>query len=191
MEPSDWPCRAVDKFLAPSQEIWVHCGLGERVPSQSVRSLLGMRTKAITPSLADRLCSLAESQLQTQTARSASVDAGALGVLSACAAIAAIVLSIRSTAHLWIAALALLGLSASLAIRILLLTGAKEIGPLATQILDARGTCDDKELEQSLLEDLADETYTNSKALARKDPLLTWALLLLVFAIALELAGVQ
>ncbi len=51
------------------------------MPSQRVRSVLVMSTKAITPRLADRLCSLAESQLQTQVARSASVDAGALDAL--------------------------------------------------------------------------------------------------------------
>jgi hypothetical protein len=88
-----------------------------------------MSTKAITPRLADRLCSLAQSQLQTQAARSASVDAGALGVVSARAAIAALILSARSAHHLWIAALVLLALSAGLAVRALLLRGAKEIGP--------------------------------------------------------------
>ncbi len=54
-----------------------------------------MSTQGITPRLADRLCSLAESQLQTQAARSASVDAGALGVVSACVAIAALVLTVK------------------------------------------------------------------------------------------------
>lgn len=150
-----------------------------------------MRTKAITPRLAGRLCSLAESQLQMQAAHSASVDAGALGVLGACAAIAAIVVSVRSTVHLWIAALALLGLSAGLAIRALLLTGAKGIGPLAVEMLDERGARDDAEIEQSLLEDLAEDTYTNNQAIARKDPLFTWALLVLALAIVLELVGVQ
>jgi len=150
-----------------------------------------MSTKAITPRLADRLCSLAESQLQTQAARSASVDAGALGVVSACAAIAALVLTVKSADHLWIAALALLGASAGLAVRALLVGGAKEIGPLVTEILNDRDTHNDKELEQSLLEDLADETLVNNQGLARKDPLFASALTLLVLAVLLELAGVQ
>jgi hypothetical protein len=150
-----------------------------------------MSAKPIAARLADRLCSLAESQLQTQATRSASVDAGALGVVSACAAIAALVLAVKSADHLWIAALALLALSAGLAVRALLLRGAKEIGPLVTDILNDRETRDDEELEQSLLEDLADETLVNNRALARKDPLLTWALALLVLAVLLELAGVQ
>jgi hypothetical protein len=150
-----------------------------------------MSRKAITPRLADRLCSLAESQLQMQAARSASVDAGALGVISACAAIAALVLAVKSTDHLWIAALVLLGLSAGLAIRALLIRGAEEIGPLVPGILNDRATHNDEELEQSLLEDLADETLVNNQGLARKDPLFIGALALLVLAVLLELAGVQ
>jgi hypothetical protein len=55
-----------------------------------------MSTKAITPRLADGLRSLAESQLQTQVSRSGTLDVGALGVVSACVAIAAIVLNVRS-----------------------------------------------------------------------------------------------
>ena len=60
-----------------------------------------------------------------------------------------------------------------------------------TELLDARGTRDDEEIEQSLLEDLANETLVNNQALARKDPLFTRALALLVLAVLLELAGVQ
>jgi hypothetical protein len=73
-----------------------------------------MSTKAIKPWFADRLCSLAESQLQIQAARSASVDAGALGVVSACAAIAALILSARSAHHLWIGSLTLLARAVAL-----------------------------------------------------------------------------
>ncbi len=52
---------------------------GSSVPSRVVRSVLDMSTKAVKRSLADRLCSVAESQLQIQAARCASIDAGALG----------------------------------------------------------------------------------------------------------------
>jgi hypothetical protein len=41
-----------------------------------------MSTRGITPRLADRLCSLTESQLQTQAARSVALDGGALGVMA-------------------------------------------------------------------------------------------------------------
>jgi hypothetical protein len=149
-----------------------------------------MPTKRIAPRLADRLCSLAESQLQTQAARSASVDAGALGIVSACVAIAALVLSTRSAYYLWIAALVLLGMSAGLAVRALLLRGAREIGPLVIDVLDAHEACDDEGLEDVLLEDLAAETLANEQALAHKDPLIAWALALLALAVLFELAGV-
>jgi hypothetical protein len=150
-----------------------------------------MPTKAITPRLVDRLCSLAESQLQIQAARSASVDAGALGVVSACAAIAALILNARSAHHLWIAALVLLGASASLAVRALLLAGAEGIGPFVGDMVDAHSHNDDTYLEDVLLKDLATETLANNQALARKDPLLARAVALLVIAILLELVGVQ
>jgi hypothetical protein len=54
-----------------------------------------MSTKAITPRLADRLCSLAESQLQTQISRSGALDASALGVMAVDAAIATIIFATR------------------------------------------------------------------------------------------------
>src|ERR1039458_7510781 len=148
-----------------------------------------MSTKAITPRLAVRLCSLAESQLQIQAARSASVDAGALGVVSACAAIAALILSARSAHHLWIAALTLLAVSSGLAIRALVLRGARGVGPLVGDMLHARHSREDH--EGTLLKDVATETLANEQALARKDPLLARAVALLVLAVILELAGVQ
>ena len=150
-----------------------------------------MPTQGITPRLADSLRSLAESQLQTQVSRSGTLDAGALGVVSACAAIAAIILSVRSAHHLWIAALTLLGLSLGLAVRALLLQGAEEIGPLLADMLDDRATYDDETIEEALLKDLSTETLANEQALARKDPLLAGAVTLLVIAILLEFAGVQ
>jgi hypothetical protein len=150
-----------------------------------------MSTKAITPRLADRLCSLAESQLQTQVSRSGTLDLGALGVVSACAAIAAIVLGVRSAHGFWIGALVLLGLALGLAVRALLLPGAAQIGPPLADMLDARANNDDETIEERLLDDLASETSVNNQALARKDPLFFAAVTLLVLAIVLELAGVQ
>jgi len=150
-----------------------------------------MSTKAITPRLADRFCLLAVSQLQTQMSRSGTLDASALGVVSACAAIAAIVLGVRSAHHLWIAALVLLVVALGLAIHVLSLPGAEENGPSVLEMLDARASNDDAILEESLLEDLSEDVHTNEQTLDRKDRLLARAVTLLVFAIALELAGVQ
>jgi apolipoprotein N-acyltransferase len=150
-----------------------------------------MSTETITPRLADRFCLLAVSQLQTQMSRSGTLDTSALAVVSACAAIAAIVLGVRSAHHLWIAALAMLILALGLALRALRLPGAEENGPSVVEMLDARASNDDALLEESLLEDLAEDVHTNEQTLDRKDRLLARAVTLLVFAIALELAGVQ
>jgi len=150
-----------------------------------------MSTKAITPRLAESLRLLAASQLEIQAAQSVALDGSALGVVSACVAVAAIVLlGVRSAHGLWIAALVLLALSLGLAVRALLLPGAEQIGPPVGDMLDARRTYDDEELEETLLESLATETAANNQALARKDPLLVAAVTLLVLAIVLELAGV-
>jgi hypothetical protein len=150
-----------------------------------------MSTKTITPTLADRFCLLAVSQLQTQMSRSGTLDTSALGVVSACAAIAAIVLGVRSVHHLWIAALALLVLALGLALQALRLPGAEESGPSVLEMLDDRASNDDESIEDDLLKDLAEDVHTNERTLARKDRLLARAVTLLVLAIVLELAGVQ
>jgi hypothetical protein len=87
---------------------------------------------AITPRLADRLGSLAESQLQIQMSRSAALDAGALGVMGVDVAVAAIVLAVGSADYLWVAALLLPCVSLGVAIRVLRLAGAEQTGPLIT-----------------------------------------------------------
>jgi hypothetical protein len=148
-----------------------------------------MPTKAITPRFAESLRLLAASQLQTQVSRSGTLDAGALGVMAVDAAVAAIVIGTRGTYDLWIVALALLWLSLSVAVRILLGPGAKQNGPLVADMLDARASNDDAYLEDVLLKDLAAETLANEQALARKDPMITWAVALLLLAIAIELLG--
>jgi hypothetical protein len=139
------------------------------------------------------LRSLAVSQLQTQVSRSGTLDVSALGVVSACVAVAAIVLGMRSAHNLWIVAivLVLLALSLGLAIRALRLPGAERNGPRVADMLGARMSNDDRYLEDVLLEDLAAETLVNEQAIARKDLLLARAVTLLVLAIVLELAGVR
>jgi hypothetical protein len=151
-----------------------------------------MSAKPITPRLADRLCTLAEGQLQTQVSRSGTLDVSALGLASACVAIAVIVLGERSTHHLWVAALILLTLSLGLTLRALRLPGAVRNGPRVVDMLDAHANDDDDAyLEDILLEDLAAETLANEQAIAHKDLLLARSVTLLVLAILLELAGVQ
>jgi hypothetical protein len=148
-----------------------------------------MSTNAITPRFAESLRLLAASQLQTQVSRSGTLDAGALGVMAVDAAVAAIVVDTRGTYDLWIVALALLWLSLAVAVWTLLGPGAKQNGPLVADMLDARASNDDAYLEEVLLKDLAAETLANEHALARKDPMIAWALALLVLAIAIGLLG--
>jgi hypothetical protein len=148
-----------------------------------------MSTKAITPRLADRFCLLAVSQLQTQVSRSGTLDASALGVMAVDAAVSAIIVGTRGGNDLWIVALALLALSLAVAVRTLLGAGAKQDGPSVTEMLDARARNDDETIEENLLEDLAAETLVNEHALARKDPMIAWAVAPLVLAIAIELAA--
>src|SRR5271169_1592739 len=116
-----------------------------------------MSTKPITPGLAGRLCSLAESQLQIQAARSVALDASALGVMAVDAAATAIVIGVRGAYDLWVVALVPLGLSLGVAVRTLLRPGAKQNGPSVTEMLDTRASHDDETVEENLLEDLADD----------------------------------
>jgi hypothetical protein len=109
-----------------------------------------MSTKPIKPRLADRLCSLAESQLQIQAARSAALDGGSLGVMAVDAAIGAIAVDTSGAYDLWVLALILLGLSLSLAVRVLRIPGAERTGPVIEDIYGARETQDDSELERPI-----------------------------------------
>jgi hypothetical protein len=47
----------------------------------------------------------------------------------------------------------------------------------------------DEHLEETLLEDLVTETLANEQALARKDPMIAVAVVLLILAIVIELVG--
>jgi len=148
-----------------------------------------MPTKAITPRLADRLCSLAESQLQIQAARSVALDGGALGVMAVDAAVAAIVIGARGAYGLWIIALALLGLSLALAVWAGRLPGAERTGPRVEDVLEASEIEENDELERSLLHDLATDMRINRRTLARKRLLLERAQTFLVAPILVELTG--
>jgi hypothetical protein len=58
-------------------------------------------------------------------------------------------------------------------------------------VYESDHTTHDEIIEEGLLKELARETLANERALARKDPLIAWAVALQMLAIALELAGVQ
>ena len=149
----------------------------------------GVPTKAI-PGLADWLRLLAGSQLQTQVSRSVALDAGALGVMAVDAAVTLIVIDAEGTYGLWIAALLLLGLSFSLAVRTLRLPGTQETGPSIASMRRAREAEEDEYLlEDSLLNDLEEDLRINDQALAHKILLFDNALTFLMLAILVELAG--
>jgi hypothetical protein len=111
--------------------------------------------------LTGRLCSLAESQLQMQTARSSALDGGALGVIAVDAGVAAIIVGAPGAYGLWIVALVLLGLSLGVAVRTLRLPGAEDTGPSVAEIHDARDTQSDLRLEDLLFKGLASEGENN------------------------------
>lgn len=149
-----------------------------------------MPTKPIKPGLADWERLLTVSRLQTQAARSVALDGGALGVMAVAAAVAAIVIGVRGADGLWILALALLGSSLGLAVRSLRLPGAEETGPTVADMRKARETEQDEHLlEDSLLDDLEADLQINDQALALKIRLFDNALIFLVLAILVELAG--
>jgi hypothetical protein len=148
-----------------------------------------MPTHGSSPPLTGELCSLAERQLQMQTARSATLDTGALGLMAIDAALAALLIGTTGAYDLWIAALVLLGLSFALAIRALRLAGAEETGPSVARLRGERKTHDEHELRESLLADLTAEVRINDHALARKAVLFDRALILMALAILIDLAG--
>ena len=147
-----------------------------------------MSTKAITPRLADWERLLTVNRLQTQSARSAALDAGSLGVMAVAAAVTAIVIGVRGTYGLWILALVLLGSSLGVAVRSLRLPSAEKTGPSLAATRRARETEDEREFEDSLLDDLEADLRINDRALARKTRLFDRALIFLVLAILVELA---
>ncbi len=124
-----------------------------------------------------------------QTARSAALDGGALGVIAVDAGVAAIIVGASGAYGLWIVALAMLGLSLSVAVRTLRLPGAEDTGPSVAEIHDARDTQSDLRLEDLLFKGLAEDVHSNEQALARKGPLFDRALTFLVLAIVIELVG--
>jgi hypothetical protein len=148
-----------------------------------------MNARGITPGLAATLRSLAVGQLQMQASRSATLDTIAIGVMGADLATAAIVIGVQSAHHLWIASLAVLGLSVGLAMRALFLAGAAKIGPPIEDLLEARETKDGGAIERRIVSDLAAEVRANHQELARKRSPLVGALGLVALAIVTELVG--
>lgn len=76
-----------------------------------------------------------------------------------------------------------------MAVRTLLRQGANETGPSVADMRETRETKTEREMEESVLDDLARDIQINEYALARKGPLFDQALGFLILAILVELAG--
>jgi len=142
-----------------------------------------------TSLLTCELSALARDQLKMQTSRSTALDSGALGLMALDVAFATIVIETRGAHDLWIVALLLLGLSFGLAIRALWRKGTEATGPPVARLREERETHAADQLRESQLEDLAAGVNINDRALARKTVLFDRALILLVLAILIDLAG--
>jgi hypothetical protein len=149
-----------------------------------------MNASGISSGLASTLRSLAVGQLQIQASRSATLDAIAIGVMGIDIAVGTVIVGFSPAHHhLWIAPFVMLSLSFSLAMRTLLLQGARRDGPLIVDVLNARARYDDATLEASVLEHLATDMLADRRDLARKKRPIPGALTALAFAIVVELVG--
>jgi hypothetical protein len=135
------------------------------------------------------LRSLAEVQLQAQVTRSATLDARATGVMGVNAGLAAIIVGTRPSDAFGIAALAALSLSAIIAGRSLFLGGSGWMGPSVARLFALRRTYNDGTLEELILRSLVSNVNANETMLARREPRLLAAFVLLAFAALLMLAA--
>jgi len=144
-----------------------------------------------TPSskLRQALLSMARTQLLAQSQLAITYDAQALGTMAFAAAFGAIVVSAKSHAYLWIAALVLLVGSVVLALVALLTAGVDESGPDVKEVLQRRGAWSDDVLETQVVEDLHVGLLANRRNLDAKVDRVQAALLLLLAALACELVG--
>jgi glucose-6-phosphate-specific signal transduction histidine kinase len=142
-----------------------------------------------TSLLIGELSSLARDKLKTQSGRSVALDAGALGLMLLDAALVATVIETEGAYELGIAALALLGLSFGLAIRALRHKGATETGPSVARLSEERETHAARQIRESMRAELIDDAQANDRALARKTVLFDRALIVMAFAILIDLAG--
>lgn len=148
-----------------------------------------MSTKSHKPEPSEWLRLLTGNRLQTQVSRSGVLVGGAVSVMAVDVAVAVIVIGAGERYDLSILALLQLGCSFDLAMRALRLPGAKEAGPTLAAMRRAREAEDERELEDSLLDDLEVDIQINDRTLARKTLLFEHALKFLAFAILMELAG--
>jgi hypothetical protein len=142
-----------------------------------------------TSLLIGELSALARDKLRTQSGRSVALDAGALGLMLLDVALATAVLETRGAYELWIAALAVLGLSFALAIQASRRKGATATGPSIARLSEERETRGARQIRESMREDLTEAVDTNDLALARKAVLFDRALIVMALGVLIDLAG--
>jgi hypothetical protein len=147
-----------------------------------------MSANTITSGYAERLCSLAESQLLMQTARSAALDTVAIGVMALDAAFVAIVLTAGHT-DVRIFALCLLGLSLTFAAGVLALPSTQCTGPSISRMRATRTAMDDDDprFTERLLDGFEHDIHTNEQTVSRKATLFNAALTFVSLTIVMEL----
>lgn len=173
-----------------------HCRADPTKVSPEMRSLRSMLRKPKTretlmqrpPQGGVALRPLAEVQLQAQVTRSATLDARAIGVMGVDAGLAAIIVA-RPSSAIGTAALAALSLSAVIAGRSLFLGGSGWLGPSVVRLFALRDTYNDRALQELVLHSLVSNVSANEMALARREPQLLAAFVLLAFAALLTLAA--
>jgi hypothetical protein len=139
--------------------------------------------------LASSLQSLAECQLQIQTSRAGSLDAGVVGLMGVDAAIAASIVGVHGATDLWATALVLICASFARVSTALLIQGADGIGPSIAEVIARRDAGADHEFVRDILDDLSACVLANRRALDRKEPRLANALVLTLIAVLVELAS--
>ncbi len=142
-----------------------------------------------TSLLIGELSGLARDKLRTQSGRSTALDAGALGLMLLDVALATAVLETRGAYELWIAALAVLGLSFGLAIQASRRKGATQTGPSGARLSEYRESRDARQIRELMRAELTEEVDINEHAVDRKAVLFDRALIVMALGVLIDLAG--
>jgi apolipoprotein N-acyltransferase len=113
------------------------------------------------------LLSLGRAQLGAQVAASTGLETQAMGIMGFDAAVAAIVVSVKGAAYLWVASLWLLAISIWFAILTILAPEPKTGQNLSETLKERDGTADE-EIRQTILQSVADAIEQNRETLNQK-----------------------
>lgn len=143
----------------------------------------------IEQGLRQDLMTLGKAQIVTHVTASTGLDTQALGVMGFDVALAAIVVSVRGAAYLWVFSLWLLAISAAFAIQTLLFTSNPGAGPSIRDTLDLRPASEDEEIRDAILDAVATAAHQNITVLANKAKPIGSAMAFLFMAIVAAALG--